>query len=326
VTGTPLAATFVYDWAGQRYSKTDGGVPPTIYSYALGGTLIAENDNGVVSDYVYVDGRPIAVLQPAATTAADQVNFVHADRLGTPQLVTNSSGTTVWSTTYQPFGTTGIVTAAINQNLRLPGQNYDAETGFNYNLNRDYVPYLGRYLESDPIGLAGGMNTYQYANGNPLTTIDAFGLSAILLPAPVSTLPDWSMLGATSISRGLSSLSLLLSLSGDTPQTFYHYTDQTGYQGIINSGFIMPSSDNNVYLTPDLYSCGQSAQRSLALSRIPVGFFIIPVDLLENYGQASAVAPANNQPGGGVEVKVPYPLPAGKLQWVPFSQPAEGTK
>jgi RHS repeat-associated protein len=176
VTGTPVAATFVYDWAGQRYSKSNPGTPATIYSYMQGGTLIAENDNGTVTDYIYADGRPIAILQPGASITADQVNYVHADRLGTPQIVTNNNGSVVWSTTYQPFGMTGLVTASINQNLRFPGQNFDAETGFSYNLNRDYMPNLGRYLETDPIGITGGINTYQYATSNPHRYVDRSGL------------------------------------------------------------------------------------------------------------------------------------------------------
>jgi RHS repeat-associated protein len=175
VTGTPLAATFVYDWAGQRFSKTNSG-PPVVYSYMQDGTLIAENDNGTVTDYIYADGRPIAILKPGATPTANQVNYVTADRLGTPQVVSNSGGTPVWSTTYQPFGTTGIINGSINQYLRFPGQHADAETGFSYNLNRDYMPNLGRYLESDPIGLAGGLNTYRYARANPVRFKDRLGL------------------------------------------------------------------------------------------------------------------------------------------------------
>jgi RHS repeat-associated protein len=49
---------------------------------------------------------------------------------------------------------------------------YQAETGLNYNYFRDYDPQTGRYLESDPIGLDGGINTYAYANGDPLGTFD----------------------------------------------------------------------------------------------------------------------------------------------------------
>ena len=61
--------------------------------------------------------------------------------------------------------------------LRLPGQRYDGETGVHYNYFRDYDPSLGRYGESDPIGLAGGINTYLYVEGTPLLQIDFLGLA-----------------------------------------------------------------------------------------------------------------------------------------------------
>jgi len=61
--------------------------------------------------------------------------------------------------------------------FRFPGQRYDTESGLFYNLARDYTPSLGRYVESDPLGLeGGGANTYSYANLDPLTNSDPFGL------------------------------------------------------------------------------------------------------------------------------------------------------
>jgi len=63
-------------------------------------------------------------------------------------------------------------------NQRFPGQYFDRETGLHYNYFRDYDPQTGRYVQSDPIGLAGGINTYGYAEANPLIYVDPYGLSA----------------------------------------------------------------------------------------------------------------------------------------------------
>ena len=81
------------------------------------------------------------------------------------------------------FGTTAAnenpsALGAFNYNLRFPGQYYDKETGNHYNYFRDnYNPKIGRYMQSDPIGLAGGsFSTYAYVGGNPIRRIDPFGL------------------------------------------------------------------------------------------------------------------------------------------------------
>jgi RHS repeat-associated protein len=69
----------------------------------------------------------------------------------------------------------------------LPGQYFDAETGSHYNYFRDYDPRLGRYIESDPIGLKGGMNVFAYVGGSPLGNADPFGLEW-LVGKPLSDL------------------------------------------------------------------------------------------------------------------------------------------
>ena len=64
----------------------------------------------------------------------------------------------------------------VEQYVRMPGQFYDKHSKLNYNYFRDYNPLTGRYMQSDPIGVEGGLNTYAYVEGNPLRFIDVFGL------------------------------------------------------------------------------------------------------------------------------------------------------
>jgi len=111
-----------------------------------------------------------------------QFRYVINDHLGAPQAVTDWTGKVVWSATYDPFGAASINAdpdadgQPFTMNLRLPGQYFDAESGLSYNYLRDYDSSTGRYLESDPIGLRGGLNTFAYAAGNPLRWIDRLGL------------------------------------------------------------------------------------------------------------------------------------------------------
>jgi RHS repeat-associated protein len=88
---------------------------------------------------------------------------------------TDPAQTVIWGWKGRAFGDTPP-TGTVTVNLRFPGQYYDSETGLHYNWHRYYDPKIGRYITSDPIGLAGGLNTYLYANANPLRWTDPTGL------------------------------------------------------------------------------------------------------------------------------------------------------
>ena len=116
--------------------------------------------------------------------------YVHPDHLGTPRVVTKPlDNKRVWEWQSTPFGEsaanenpqgiTGAAQAAneFRYNLRFPGQFLDAETSKHYNYFRDYDSSTGRYVESDPIGLSAGINTFGYVNARPNQWSDWFGLA-----------------------------------------------------------------------------------------------------------------------------------------------------
>lgn len=128
--------------------------------------------------------RWIAVNEPVVTLT-DSTHFIHFDHLGTPSRVTGENQSVVWAWDSTPFGDSRPDEKPHGDsnrfvlNLRFPGQYYDSESGLHYNFFRTYDPEIGRYLESDPIGLDGGMNPYSYVGGNPLSGIDPLGLATI---------------------------------------------------------------------------------------------------------------------------------------------------
>jgi RHS repeat-associated protein len=102
--------------------------------------------------------------------------FLHDDMLGTPQLATDSNQAVQWQASYDAFGQASV-SGTVVQNLRLPGQYFDLESGFYHNGFRDYLPNLGRYIEPDPLGrLGSGNNLYAYVGDNPANLIDPLGL------------------------------------------------------------------------------------------------------------------------------------------------------
>lgn len=181
--GGATVANYAYDASAHRIAKTVGS---TTTRYVYGPSGLVGEYGGASRDYVWMDDTPVAVVDGSSVT------FVHADGLNTPRAVTDASDTPLWNWSYQgnPFGEQSPTSNGFVLNLRFPGQYFDAESGLSYNVNRDYEAATGRYVQSDPIGLTGGLNTYAYAIGNPLFHIDPSGLQVVetMLRFPVSTL------------------------------------------------------------------------------------------------------------------------------------------
>jgi RHS repeat-associated protein len=110
------------------------------------------------------------------TSPSGDLYYLHTDHLDTVQVITDQHRKIVWKGLQKPFGETEAIIDLVDNPLRFPGQYYDAETGLHYNYFRDYDPKVGRYVQSDPIGIAGGRNVYIYALGNPALLIDPLGL------------------------------------------------------------------------------------------------------------------------------------------------------
>lgn len=168
-----LAATYTYNPLGQRVMKTLANGSKEIYHYDEAGQLISVTDGtgATLREYIYWGNQQIAFIANGATY------YIHNDHLNTPQVITNQSQQVVWMANYEPFGKLAANQSnSIELFSRFPGQYVDPETGLYYNYFRDYDPSIGRYIESDPIGLEGGVNTYAYVSGNPIKYYDPSGL------------------------------------------------------------------------------------------------------------------------------------------------------
>jgi len=172
--------SYLYNGLGERIRQVTGTTvnPTGLLVYDEAGHILGEynSSTGKASkEFIYLGDTPVGVLQQVVTGAAPNevyatnVYFIYTDHLETPRFITRSpDGQTVWRwDSGEPFGLLppndnpaglGVFTF----NLRMPGQYYDKNTNLFYNFFRDYDPQLSRYVQSDPIGLRGGVNTYAY--------------------------------------------------------------------------------------------------------------------------------------------------------------------
>ena len=163
---------YEYDALGRRSAKiTEQGRTDFIWDNHQ---LIGEHFKGKFTWYIY---QPDSFL-PVALIKDGEIYYYHLDQLGTPVCLTDNNTQAVWRNHSDAFGYQQQ-TQTLNElenPLRFQGQYYDRESGLHYNRFRYYCPRQGRFIHQDPIGLAGGINPYQYAP-NPVNWVDPFGLS-----------------------------------------------------------------------------------------------------------------------------------------------------
>ena len=170
-----IVAEYYYDPFGRRLWKEVAG-KRTYFLYADEGLVGEYDENGVeVRGYGYQPDSEWTT-DPLFLKQRDEFYFYLNDHLGTPQKLVGRNGVVVWAAEFEAFGKANVTVNSIDNPLRFPGQYFDKETQTHYNFHRDYDPALGRYIESDPIGLKGGYNTYAYVKNNPVNYIDYLGL------------------------------------------------------------------------------------------------------------------------------------------------------
>jgi len=190
-------AQYRYDPFGRRISKSvtkDAATQVTYFIYseqALMGEL--DKDGKLQRAYGF---NPVAgqqglwstdpvwqadSIKERLTNLSTEYTYLHVDHLFTPILGTDKLGEIVWSGVQESFGSARALVKIVNVNLRFPGQYLDEESQYADNLHREYSTQTGRYIRSDPIGLAGGVNVYGYSHHNPLSFGDVSGKAGVII-------------------------------------------------------------------------------------------------------------------------------------------------
>lgn len=189
-TNAGVTTTYAHDSFGRRVRKfsSSGAATTVIFRHDPDGHLLGEYDQTgtAIREYVWLGDTPVAMFTPGVAGGEPNLFFIHTDHLNTPRAVVDTAGNLRWTWFAEPFGTTApnenpAALGTFVQPLQFPGQYADTESGLNDNWFRTYDAKIGRYTQSDPIGLAGGVNSYSYTRGSPNSFIDPAGLRDVIV-------------------------------------------------------------------------------------------------------------------------------------------------
>ncbi|WP_411861349.1 RHS repeat-associated core domain-containing protein [Xanthomonas arboricola] len=223
-----VTMNYRYNGRGEQVRRFLGATN-TYTLYDESGHWLGDYDtNGVARQQaIWLDDLPLGLL-----TDTKKLHYIEPDHLGSPRVVIDPARDVAvwnWSLKGEAFGNTAPNQdpdgdgAAFVFDMRFPGQRYDAASGLNQNYFRDYDAATGRYAQSDPIGLAGGMNSYAYVGSSPVQMTDPSGQIAVPMPIPLPGLPPqhplvWAALGGAAIGAGFNAGYEYLS-GGSSPGT-----------------------------------------------------------------------------------------------------------
>jgi RHS repeat-associated protein len=168
------SASFAYDSLGRRSARTVDGTSTSYLHDGLNPVLV---NGGFMLDGPGLD-EIYAEVSASATTSRV------SDALGSTRLLTDGSGAATTAYSYTPYGAAAR-TGSDDTTFQFTGRENDAATNLNYYRARYYHPELGRFISEDPIGLLGGINTYAYVHGNPLSYTDPTGEYAWIVAGAV---------------------------------------------------------------------------------------------------------------------------------------------
>jgi RHS repeat-associated protein len=183
-----VTSTYLYDPSGARKQSTVGSMSTLFYEDA--GQEIAEYTGSWSNliEFVRGPGDEIVASLSYQTTTFDPT-YYHNDPLGSPLAATHAGAVTN-TYAYGPFGETNPLAGPA---FRYTGQRLDADTGLYYYRARHYAPTLGRFLQFDPIGYAGGLNLYGYVGNDPVNLTDPSGNCPMCFGAAASVAMGYGM-------------------------------------------------------------------------------------------------------------------------------------